>query len=174
MIGAICFALLSCTVFVYASRSISAYRLGKRWCAFCITNMLQSKLKSSVQEWWQATYMSVTWSPAFWRCSRAGPSELIIARHNICRSRRRRKFATLMLIELAAQWINVAFFILPNAFLLARPCDLSSKLVREASLRVLIYEDASLAEDRTMPYHLDSELRTLSETLPMLTGVSFA
>ena len=51
---------------------------------------------------------------------------------NLCRSRRRRKFATLMLIELAAQWINVAFFILPNAVLLARPCDLFTKLVREA------------------------------------------
>ena len=37
-----------------------------------------------------------------------------------------------MLIELVAQWINVAFFILPNAVLLARPCDLFTKLVREA------------------------------------------
>ena len=63
----------------------------------------------------------------------------------LCRSRRRRKFATLMLIELAAQWINVAFFILPNAVLLARPCDLFTKLVREALHQKPRYEDASLS-----------------------------
>ena len=31
IIGGICFALLSCTVLRYALRSLTAYRLGKRW-----------------------------------------------------------------------------------------------------------------------------------------------
>ena len=48
-----------------------------------------------------------------------------------CRKKRRRCFTLLMLIELVAQWINCAFFIIPNAALLARPCDYFSKLVRE-------------------------------------------
>ena len=48
-----------------------------------------------------------------------------------CRKKRRGRFALLMLIELVAQWINCAFFIIPNVALLARPCDYFSKLVRE-------------------------------------------
>lgn len=48
-----------------------------------------------------------------------------------CRKKRRGRFALLMLIELVAQWINCAFFIIPNAALLARPCDYFSNLVRE-------------------------------------------
>ena len=48
-----------------------------------------------------------------------------------CRKKRRGRFALLMLIELVAQWINCAFFIIPNVVLLARPCDYFSKLVRE-------------------------------------------
>ena len=59
-----------------------------------------------------------------------------------------------MLIELAAQWINVAFFILPNAVLLARPCDLFTKLVREASLWVLTHGYTSMSKAQTMPHHL--------------------
>jgi len=31
VLGSICFALLSCTVVMYAWRAYSAYRLGKRW-----------------------------------------------------------------------------------------------------------------------------------------------
>ena len=79
-----------------------------------------------------------------------------------------------MLIELAAQWINVAFFILPNAVLLARPCDLFTKLVREASLPIPTYEDASMFTAQLTPHHLDSVLNMLCITRPMLTGVSLA
>lgn len=60
------------------------------------------------------------------RCAR-----MLVLNKMCCRKKRRKRFAVLMLTELVAQWINVAFFIIPNVYLLARPCDYFSKIVRE-------------------------------------------
>ena len=37
----------------------------------------------------------------------------------------------LTIVELIAQWVNAAFFVIPNAVLLARPCSFFSELVGE-------------------------------------------
>lgn len=52
-----------------------------------------------------------------------------------CRKKRRARFATLMLVELVCQWINTAAFVIPNAFLLAKPCDYFNVIVREPRCR---------------------------------------
>ena len=70
-----------------------------------------------------------------------------------------------MLIELVAQWINVAFFILPNATLLARPCEFFTKLVREKSLRTPTCQGAAMSKAQMVPLHLNSEARRLKENL---------
>jgi hypothetical protein len=62
----------------------------------------------------------------------------------LCRKRRRARFALLMLIELVAQWINCAFFIIPNAALLARPCDYFSNIVRELFQQALCLQACRL------------------------------
>ena len=47
------------------------------------------------------------------------------------RKKRRRRFATLTIVELIAQWVNTAFFVIPNAVLLAKSCSFFSELVGE-------------------------------------------
>ena len=37
----------------------------------------------------------------------------------------------LMLTELVCQWMNTAAFVVPNAALLARPCEYFSVIIRE-------------------------------------------
>ncbi|CAL5228579.1 g11737 [Coccomyxa viridis] len=48
--------------------------------------------------------------------------------------KRRRRFAMLALVELIAQWVNSAFFVIPNAVLLARPCGFFSELVAACAI----------------------------------------
>ena len=157
IIGAICFALISCTTVVYASRSFTAYRLGKRWCNCCTLNINCNNANILVNFLVAPNLMPFRPSSASSSCSiacilvicvimMAHHTFLIIAWYMACRTRRRRKFVTLMLTELVAQWINVAFFILPNATLLARPCDFFTKLVREASLWAPTYEDVAMSQ----------------------------
>ena len=44
----------------------------------------------------------------------------------------------LALVELIAQWINSAFFVIPNAVLLARPCSFFLELVGECRFPALV------------------------------------
>ena len=46
------------------------------------------------------------------------------------RKPRRAKLATLLFIELVVQWVNICAFIIPNAYMLGRPCDFFSKIIR--------------------------------------------
>jgi hypothetical protein len=46
------------------------------------------------------------------------------------RKPRRAKLATLLFVELVVQWANVTAFIVPNAYELARPCDVFSDVIR--------------------------------------------
>ncbi len=63
----------------------------------------------------------------------------------------------LALVELIAQWVNSAFFVIPNAVLLARPCGFFSELVGECCfptlVRTTILHDIRLEECPTLQYN---------------------
>ena len=54
------------------------------------------------------------------------------------RKPRRVKLATLLFVELVVQWVNVSFFIIPNAYELARSCDIFSRIIRACGLSGLV------------------------------------
>lgn len=47
-----------------------------------------------------------------------------IANSGVCRKHRQKRNVTLIMLEAILQWLNLIFFVLPNAFLVANPCYL--------------------------------------------------
>lgn len=142
--GVICWVALTTGIIIYLMRVDAARKQGRRWCAMLLLSgihALDQKLPAAI---WtsllRTSKQSIKW---IWHAvgiqqvlhtdSQTGAAIHADRRSDgpCFRKPRRRKLAVLLFTELITQWINITFFLIPNIYLLCRPCSMFSSLVRE-------------------------------------------